>query len=137
MEKNFDEWNIIKKNIENNTKINNKFPTEKEVWHCQMGKNIGFEENGTGKDFSRPVLIIRKFNNKMFWVVPLSTKQKELDFYFNFIDPNQNNVSAIIAQLKLISVKRLNRRIYKLPDQYYIKIISKIKSLLPKIENPT
>ncbi|HMO78986.1 MAG TPA: type II toxin-antitoxin system PemK/MazF family toxin [Candidatus Paceibacterota bacterium] len=130
MQKNFDEWNEVKKHIEENNEINNKFPSRKEVWHCNLGKNIGFEENGTSKDFSRPVLIIKKFNNKMFWVIPLSTKQKKLNFYFNFTDPDQRRVSAILAQLRLISVKRINRRMYKLPDEIYKNIINQIKLLL-------
>jgi hypothetical protein len=35
-----------------------------------FGKNIGYEQNGSGANFSRPILIIRKFNNHMYWVVP-------------------------------------------------------------------
>ncbi len=41
-----------------------------------IGKNVGREQNGSGRDFERPVLIIKKWNNEMVWGVPLSTKQK-------------------------------------------------------------
>lgn len=65
-----------------------KFPKEGEVWMCTLGKNIGFEQNGSGDSFSRPVMIIKKFNNHMFWTIALSTKQNRFDFYYNNTDPN-------------------------------------------------
>lgn len=85
-QKEFDTWNDLKKKID----LNNLplfYPQEKEVWFINLGKNIGFEQNGVGDDFARPVLILKRFNNKMFWVIPLSSKQKNFDFYHNFMDP--------------------------------------------------
>jgi len=63
-----------------------------------------------------------KNNNSMFWCVPLSTKQKSLDFYFNYIDPNNNKVSVILAQMRLLSIKRLKRKIYDI-DNYTLQEI--------------
>jgi mRNA-degrading endonuclease toxin of MazEF toxin-antitoxin module len=95
-----------------------------------LGKNIGFEQNGSGEGFSRPVLIIKKFNNHMFWAVSLSTKQKKFDFYFNYTDPNDQKVSAILAQMKLVSVKRLKRKLYEVPATLFEQIQEKLKSFL-------
>ena len=88
--KEYDIWNGLKKKIQfENDELNlNYFPQEGEVWMSSLGKNIGHEQNGSGDNFSRPVLVIKKFNNHMFWCIPLSTKQKSFDFYFNFTDPN-------------------------------------------------
>jgi mRNA interferase MazF len=126
----FDSWNEIKKRINSETNRPNRFPKEGEVWMSALGKNIGFEQDGGGATFSRPVLIIKKFNNHMFWTIPLSTKQKKFDFYWNFSDPHGNHVSAILAQLKLISIKRLGRKLYTLPDQPLREIKEKLKSFL-------
>ncbi len=126
----FDNWNEIKKKVDANSDVLNKFPKEGEVWMCVVGKNIGYEQNGSGERFSRPVLVIRKFNNHMFWVVPLSTKQKAFDFYYNYTDPEHQNVSAIIAQLKLISIKRFNRKIYELNSNQVSEIKSRLKLLI-------
>ena len=114
--KEYDIWNGLKKKIQfENDELNlNYFPQEGEVWMSSLGKNIGHEQNGSGDNFSRPVLVIKKFNNHMFWCIPLSTKQKSFDFYFNFTDPNNEKVSVILAQLKLISVKRLKEICIKL-----------------------
>ena len=114
---NFDSWNELKKKVDGEINEPDRFPKEGEVWISTLGKNIGFEQNGSGDNFSRPVLIIKKFNNHMFWSVPLSTRQKKFDFYYNFIDVNNNKVSVILAQLKLISIKRLKRKLYDLSDE--------------------
>ena len=95
-----------------------------------LGKNIGYEQNGSGDNFSRPILIIKKFNNHMFWVIPLSTKQKKFDFYFNYTDPNNQKVSAILAQMKLLSVKRLKRKLYDIPNKLFDEMRQKLKSFL-------
>lgn len=104
----FNEWNFKKKKIDQKTE-STVFPKEKEVWYMSIGKNIGREQNGSGRDFERPVLIIKKWNNEMVWGVPLSTKQKKQDFYYNFTDIFGREVSIIAAQLKLLSTHRCVR----------------------------
>ena len=126
----FDQWNELKKKIESEIISPNKFPKGGEVWMSNVGRNIGFEQNGSGNNFSRPVLIIKKFNNHMFWAISLSTKQKNFDFYFNYIDPNNQKVSAILAQLKLISIKRLKRMMYEIPIELFDQIKQRLKSFL-------
>jgi len=129
-EKDFDRWNAIKKSVEKEQLEPSKYPKEGEVWMSILGKNIGFEQNGGGENFSRPLLVIKKFYNHMFWIVPLSTKQKTLNFYYNFTDPETNNVSAIVAQIKLVSVKRLQRKMYALSSLHQQNIKELLKSFL-------
>ena len=126
----FDQWNELKKKIEAEGANPNKFPKEGEVWVSALGKNIGFEKNGGGDAFSRPILVVKKFNNHMFWAVPLSTKQKDFDFYFNYIDPNNQKVSAILAQMKLMSIKRLKRKFYDISNELFIQMKEKLRSFL-------
>jgi len=130
MEKEFDNWNEIKKRVEFSNDEPDKFPKEGEVWMSSLGRNIGFEQNGSGDDFSRPVLVVKKFNNQMFWGVPLSTKQKSFDFYFNYTDPNDQKVSAILAQMRLVSVKRLKRKLYDLDNKKFGELSTRLKSFL-------
>ena len=52
------------------------------------------------------------------------------DFYYNFTDLDNKKVSAIIAQMKLISIKRLKRKLYDLPDNLLKEIKNKLKSFL-------
>jgi len=124
----YNKWNTLKNEI--NFRNINFFPKEREVWVCTLGKNVGYEQNGSGDEFIRPCMVLKKFNNKMFWVIPLSSKQKEYDFYFNFMDREYKKVSLIISQLRLISVNRFNRRMYELDLEIYNKVKNKVKNLL-------
>jgi mRNA interferase MazF len=128
--KDFDSWNELKKKIDAEENIPDRFPKEGEVWMSSLGKNIGYEQNGSGSNFSRPIMIVKKFNNHMFWIVPLSTKQKNYDFYFNYTDINYQKVSAILAQMKLLSVKRFKRKLYDTPSELFDEVRQKIKSFL-------
>ena len=71
MKKDFDKWNIQKKAIHNSRK--NKFYRNREVWWCDLGVNIGFEQDGTGDNNRRPILIIKGFSKEVCLIVPLTT----------------------------------------------------------------
>ena len=45
--KNFEEWNNIKQNIHLNN--SNKKYHAGDIWWCNLGQNIGFEQNGTSR----------------------------------------------------------------------------------------
>ncbi len=61
----------------------------------------------------------------MFWGIPLTSRQKDLDYYYNFTDPTGNKAAIITAQIRLLSSKRLKRVLYRLPslDIKTIKLI--------------
>lgn len=42
-----------------------------------MGLNVGFEQDGKGQRFTRPVLILKKHSAKIFTIVALSSKVKQ------------------------------------------------------------
>ena len=80
--KEFDNWNEVKKST-NIDKVIRNFK-EREIFYMKMGQNVGFEQNGKGENFVRPVIILKKFNKEMFFGVPLSSQYKEGKFYYNF-----------------------------------------------------
>lgn len=137
MNKDFDRWNNVKKKVNAASDSDSFFPKERWVWICSIGVNVGYEQDGVGESFERPVLVIKKFNNKMFWVAPLSTKQKDFDFYYNFTDGDGNKVSVIIAQLRLISVKRFIRDMYVMEEGDFSNVISRLRGFLEKSEPRT
>ena len=107
--KSFDVWNTNKKEI--HQKQNLKRYHQGDIWWCKLGKNIGFEQNGTGSDFDRPVLVIRGFNKKVCLIVPFTTKGKENKFYYNVGLIENKNAFAILSQVRLIDTKRLENKI--------------------------
>lgn len=129
MEKDFKRWHEKKSLI---NKIEERpFFHERDIWFCHVGVNVGFEQDGSGKDFQRPVVIVRKFNAEIAWIIPLSTTNKRSEFYFPFqFDPKVVSV-ATMSQIKLLDAKRLSRRIGRMRNDQFRDLINKIKALLP------
>ena len=106
MKKDYKEWHSKKTEIEHSGNVR-LFFHEREVWWCSLGYNVGFEQDGKGDKFARPVLVFKKFNKEVFWALPLSTRVKESKFYAP-IELNDGIARvAIISQLRLIDGKRL------------------------------
>ncbi len=61
--KKYDEWNQLKKNL--SEKENKVFFRERDVFWASIGINLGYEQDGKGEIFSRPVLIV-KSTQKIF-----------------------------------------------------------------------
>lgn len=105
MQRDFQTWHTKKSVLEH--KLTQTFFHEREVWWCALGANIGFEQDGKGKDFARPVLIFRKFNNNVFLALPLTTKAKVGKFYHPVTLGDDMQRRVILSQLRLVDGKRL------------------------------
>ncbi len=106
--KDYDEWNGKKKEIENRKGIP-EF-SERDIWWCSLGLNIGFEEDGKNNDFERPVCVLRKFNKHIFIGVPLTSTEKDSPYYFPHT-LHETKGSIILSQGRLLSAKRLQRKL--------------------------
>ena len=107
---------------------------EGEIWWCNLGINIGSEQNGTGNGFERPVLIIKIFSKNTALVFPLTSRSKVGSYYFKLSDKD----IVILCQPRLIDTKRLSRRIEKIKisrEQFKI-IVEQFINLLKKSEPP-
>ena len=105
MEKDFDGWNMEKKEL--NSGSGKIFCHAREIWWCALGVNIGFEQDGTGKNFDRPVIVIRGFNENIFLGVALTGKKKVGKFYFPVGLVEGREASVILSQVRLVDAKRL------------------------------
>ena len=81
------------------------------------------------KDFSRPVLVVRKFTRDIFWGVPLTTKIKKVAFRIRFNLGGIEN-DLLILQMRNYDRKRLIRKIGVMPKDDFRKLADVIKSLL-------
>lgn len=126
--KKFDEWNTRKKLLSEN--LSSFFPKIGEVWIVSLGLNIGREQDGSGIDFVRPVLVYKRINARLFIVLPLSTKQKELDFYHNVQDVSGQKIAVIIAQIRVIGIERFARKLYVFDGCMFVDVQEKLKSYL-------
>lgn len=131
MEKDFSQWHSLKTIIENDR--HSPFFHEQEIWWCSLGANVGFEEDGKNELFERPVLVWRKFNREMFWGLPLTSKKKLGHFYYSFMVHDQDR-TAIISQLRVLSAKRLIRRLSKISDSQFGLLEHAINSFIKKTD---
>jgi mRNA interferase MazF len=102
---------------------------EGEIWWASLGVNIGYEQNGKHANFERPVLILRKLNRHVLWVIPLSTKLKEHSYYYQYTY-KRREYSAILIQLRAVSSKRLLRKVGVLPKDSFCELRGVIQKMI-------
>lgn len=129
MQKDFDGWNAQKKHTHREEQ--RPFFHEREIWYCKLGTNIGYEQDGRGKDFLRPIVIIRKFNTAVLFGVPLTRQVKINRYYFVFSFQKEKQSAAILSPLRLVDAKRLSHKIGLMSEADYRLLTKKLKELLP------
>ena len=136
MEKDFKKWHGKKELID---EIKQRpFFHEREIWFCHIGLNIGFEQDGSSEEFLRPVVIIRKFTDKIFWGIPLTrskehhkiNKKSEKYYYSLVFIPGVKSV-AILSQIRLIDARRLARLMGMMEEKDFKILKQKLKDLIP------
>ena len=120
MEKNLDLWNAEKKRVQQQTV--ERHYNERDIWWCTLGINIGSEEDGTGKGYQRPVLILRGVSRNSCFITPLSTSQKKHRFRIPIGLLRGRQAVVLISQLRLIDTKRLVDKIGILDQGTFAKI---------------
>lgn len=128
----FDDWNKVKKTT-NQNKRNLGIKT-REIFWAKIGLNIGYEQNGKGKNFARPVIITKKLTSELFIGIPTTTTLRESNNYFHVFsyydkDKNLLKVTALILQLKVFSTKRLMNKIGMINKNDFEKVLKKSKDL--------
>jgi len=131
MEK-FDEWNEVKKQIQTSNRTIGIKP--RDIYWINIGQNIGSEEFGKGKNFARPVIIIRKLTSDLFLGVPTTTTLRDNDYFHTFQYNNKSkgivDSSAMILQVKTFSIKRLMNRVGMVNQKDFNFILEKTKKLI-------
>ncbi len=107
---------------------------EREVWWCSLGINIGVESDGKNDYFERPVLIVKKFNADMIWIIPL-TSRKHNNEYYRKVDHEFGPSWACLTQLRVVSTKRLLRKIGMTVQTDFEAVLNSLSSYI-KIETP-
>jgi mRNA interferase MazF len=133
--KDFDGWSTVKKQLDKRRRTP-QF-NERDIWWCQIGINIGFEQDGKSEIYSRPVLILSRINEWMFFGVPLTSKDKEGYYYMKVgeIEPGVTS-TAILSQARVFSVNRLVERIGKIGTKRFLEIRNSTAKKVLKVFSP-
>ncbi len=76
MANDFDRWNNIKKATDAADEFWRLYFREGEIWWVRLGKHIGYETDGKSREFTRPVIVVKKYNQYSFLALPLTTVPK-------------------------------------------------------------
>ena len=128
MKKDFDKWNIKKKEI--HWQKSSVFCHPREIWWCSLGVNVGFEQDGTGNNFDRPVLVIRGFNQNIFFGAALTGVRREEKYYFPIGKIEGKEASVVLSQVRLIDTKRLVRKMTTLDECVFENVKKALKKTL-------
>lgn len=128
MQKDFQVWHNKKSHIDKISK--RPFFHEREIWSCSLGVNVGFEQDGRGEDFLRPVIVLLKFNHEVFWAIPLTHTNKESRFYFSFPFSDTETSVALLSQIRLVDARRLSHKIGEISEENFIILKQKLRNLL-------
>ena len=129
IKKDFKKWHTNKTYVHNEK--SRVFFQEREIWFCYLGENVGYEQDGRGDEFLRPIIVLKKFNKEILWAIPLTKKEKK-DRPYYFVFPAKKGVksTAILSQIRLIDAKRLKYKTGHLREDKFQQLKTKIKQLL-------
>lgn len=124
--KQFDDWNQKKKILNESV---GKLYKSREIWWCSLGVNLGYEQDGTGKEFHRPVVIIKGLSKQVCLIVPLTTSEKINPYHVSLGIVAGKNSFAIISQIRLIDTRRLVDKVGMLNEEVFIELKNRLREI--------
>lgn len=112
-EKDFKKWITFKDHLDKRNLPMDFNVHEGDIWWTSLGVNIGSEIDGKNHSFERPVVIVKFINRSTVYVVPMTSKYKNNNHHFEISYMNKKGW-VIMSQLRLVSTKRLLRKISKI-----------------------
>ena len=97
------------------------------------------KEHGKGEKSERPILVLKVFNQNLFWGLAMTSKIKEGNKYYfkikieykeNLNYTNPAEVSVILSQLKIFDTKRITEKIGKIDSEDFAELKQKIRNLI-------
>jgi len=127
MEKDFNKWNEIKKELEN--KELDLFFKQWDIWWISIWLNIKNESCWKWDFFRRPVLILKKLSSDIFIWIPLSTKIKKWTWFVNY-KHKWLIQTALLYQIRMFNKVRFQRKIWEIDEKDFLEIKKRLKWLL-------
>lgn len=124
--KDFDAWNIKKKHA--NKEVSRLY-TKREIWWCRLGLNIGSEQDGSGEEFLRPIVIIRGFGPDMCMIIPLTTSLHKHPLRVPIGEIKGKQASALLSQIRVIDTRRLVEKVGFLNKDNFLLLRKAVRNL--------
>ncbi len=128
MQKEFNRWNTLKQAIHQNG--SSKFYHAREIWWCALVATVGFEQDGSGSEYRRPVIILKGLGSETCLIVPLTTSDKKHPMRLPVGLIGTKNASAVLSQIRVIDTRRLVRKIGYLEKSIFERIRKAARDML-------
>ena len=102
----------------------------REIWWCSLGVNVGFEQDGSGDEYDRPVIILKGMSRQTFFAIPLTTSPSDHPLRPSVGIIEGKDARALLSQMRLIDAKRLVRKIGYLDGEIFKQIRKSAKGML-------
>ncbi len=90
--------------------------------------------NGKGEKFTRPILMLKKYDKYSFLALPLTTKSKIGSWYVNITFNNMDQI-VTLSQGRTLDYKRLKEKVGQLEENDFDKISEAYLSLHKPYKN--
>jgi mRNA interferase MazF len=117
--KDYAAWHIQKTTLD--ARENTQYFYEQEVWWLALGCNVGFEEDGKGQEFARPVIVLHKFSYRFFFGVPVSSTANVGRFYCH-MQSSPGFSTALLSQARPLDARRLIKQAGRLSDTDFARV---------------
>ena len=94
-----------------------------------MGINIGFEQDGKNKQFSRPVVVLKTYSTNAALIVPLTSKNKKGVYYFDVGTVDGREAKAVLSQIRFVDRRRFINKAGTISKEIFKKLQSAIIQL--------
>ena len=118
----FDRWNHLKKSTDAGISEPRLYFHEGDIWWVRLGKNVGYEIDGKSHQFTRPVIVLKKYNQYSFLALPLTTNAHPNRYRIPVGTVGGTPSFATLSQLRNIDSKRLVKKITRLPSDHLVII---------------
>lgn len=99
------------------------------VFWANQGVNIGSEQDGKGDHFTRPILIITEFSERLVLIAPISSKMRRHRYRFKIMVKGEPRM-VLLDQVRTIDLKRLGYFIDEIPMATLRQIRSALANLI-------
>jgi mRNA interferase MazF len=125
--KDFDNWNIKAKFLD--SRSFDDYFYAREIWWAALGINIGSEQDGKNESFERPILVLKRINKDLCLVVPFTSKILNNDYRIT-TESTGIQAQVVLSQIKVISSKRLLRKVGKIKTVIFFEILIKLSFII-------
>jgi mRNA interferase MazF len=101
----------------------------RDVWWCSLGLNVGFEQDGKGIYYQRPVLILKGISKEICLVAPMTTSEKASKYRICAGIFSGKKSKVIISQVKVVDTSRLVNKIGVVDIRIFYEIKKAVRNM--------